>query len=193
MLPEVPVTVNWYTPSVVLAEVVAVRVVVPLVVTELEESVHLGSVAFDSEVVTVQLSETVPVNELTGETVMVAVSSVVAPGATMRLAGEGESVKPAAAQVVQGGACQKSPQPVSKHAKNGVAASKIRPQLPILIAAPLRRSRATPSPTTHSQGSARTRILSRRRTHTPSGLYFLRRRPSMIRLSLSPCPRLIDS
>jgi hypothetical protein len=215
ILPEVPVIVNSYTPSVVAGEeVVVVAVTVPvsapvlLIVTEVEVSVHLGSVAFDSEVVTAQLSVTVPVNELTGDTVIVAVSFVVAPGATVRLAGDGESVKPAAAQLVQGGACQKLPQPDSKQASTGVAANRIRAQLPILIAAPMPRYQAAPSSISCLQVIARMRTVSclhrslanqgasklaaSPHRQTPA-LCHVGRSPAKIRLSFSPSPRLIKS
>jgi hypothetical protein len=92
----------------------------------------VGSVAPDIEVVTAQLRVIVPENELPAVTVMVEVSPLVAPGLT-RMLPLLVSVKPLLPQV---GHCQKSPHPVRKKAKNGVAASINLDQLPIFIAAP---------------------------------------------------------
>jgi hypothetical protein len=78
--------------------------------------------------VTAQLSVTVPVNELPGVTVMVAVLPLVAPGVTVRLPLL-ERVK--LALVPQVGHCQKSPQPA-----RSVAAANNPTQHPIFIAAP---------------------------------------------------------
>jgi hypothetical protein len=87
MLPDVPVTVMSYAPSVVEDVVVAVSVevcaVVLLNVSELEERLQVaGLVALDGVLVTEQVSATVPVYELPGVTVIVDVLLEVAPGAT---------------------------------------------------------------------------------------------------------------
>jgi hypothetical protein len=104
---------------------VEVCAVVLLKVSELEERLHVAALEAPVGAVTAQLSVTVPVNELPGVTVMVAVP--VEPWATVMLPLL-ERLKP----VVLLGACQKSPQP----AKNGAAASNNRAHFPIFIAAP---------------------------------------------------------
>jgi hypothetical protein len=108
--------------------------VVPVIETDVGERLHPGLVGLERELVTAQASVTVPVKEFDGVTVIVEVLPVVAPGATERLAGEGEREK--LVFVPQDGHCQKSPHPVRKQAKTGAAANNNRVQLPILIAAP---------------------------------------------------------
>jgi hypothetical protein len=125
---------------VVEDEVVAVSVElcadVLLKASEVEERLHVAALEAPVGAVTAQLSETVPVNELPGVTVMVAVP--VAPWATVML--------PLLLRVkllLPPGACQKSPQP----ANNGAAASNNRAHFPIFIPTPfLRRLQAVPSP-----------------------------------------------
>ena len=114
---------------VVEDEVVAVSVElcadVLLKASEVEERLHVAALEAPVGAVTAQLSETVPVNELPGVTVMVAVP--VAPWATVML--------PLLLRVkllLPPGACQKSPQP----ANNGTAASNNHAHLPIFITAP---------------------------------------------------------
>lgn len=134
---EEPVTVNWYPPAVVLAVVVAVIVAVCasvlLLVKSSDEDERLqlaGLVAFEGDEVSAQASVTVPVNELDGVTVMVAVLPEVAPGVTVMgplLVSEKEPVP-----LPPVGACQKSPHP----ARSGATASRNLAQLPIFIAAP---------------------------------------------------------
>lgn len=90
MLPEVPVTVIPYVPSVVEDDVVAVRIevcaVVVLNVREVDERLHVaGLVALVGVLVTEQVSATVPVKELPGVTVIVAVLPDVAPGVSLML------------------------------------------------------------------------------------------------------------
>jgi hypothetical protein len=80
------------------------------------------------EVVTVQLSETVPVNELPGVTVMV--EEPLAAPVPLVMAALLVRVKLFALLAL--GACQKSPQPTIR----GAAASNSLAHLPILIAAP---------------------------------------------------------
>ena len=84
-LPEVPVTVISYVPVVVVDVVLAVKVAVCAVellsVTDVGERLQVtGLEAFDGDVVTAQVSATVPVNELDGVTVIVEVLPEVAPG-----------------------------------------------------------------------------------------------------------------
>jgi hypothetical protein len=126
---------------VVEDEVVAVSVefcaVVLLKASEVEERLHVAALEAPVGAVTAQLSETVPVNELPGVTVMVAVP--VAPWATMML----PLLERVKLLLPPPGACQKSPQP----AINGAAASNNHAHLPIFIATPfLRRLQAVPSP-----------------------------------------------
>jgi hypothetical protein len=47
---------------------------VPVIDTEVEERLHVGLVGLDRELVTAQVSDTVPVNEFAGVTVIVDVS-----------------------------------------------------------------------------------------------------------------------
>jgi hypothetical protein len=119
---------------VVEDEVVAVSVefcaVALLKDSELEERLHVAALEAPVGAVTVQLSVTVPVNELPGVTVMVAVP--VESWATVMLPLL-ERLKPVVVLVF--GACQKSPQP----ATNGAAASNNHAHFPIFIAAPLGR------------------------------------------------------
>jgi hypothetical protein len=115
---------------VVVAEVDAVSVElcadVLLKASEVEERLHVAALEAPVGAVTAQLSETVPVNELPGVTVMVAVP--VAPWATVML----PLLERAKLPLPPSGACQKSPQP----AINGAAASNIHAHLPIFITAP---------------------------------------------------------
>jgi hypothetical protein len=105
---------------------VEVSAVVPLIVTEVGERLHVAALEAPVGAVTAQVSETVPLNEFVGVTVMVAVS--VEPGLTVMLPLL-ERVKLA---LFPPGASQKSPQP----ARSGAAASNNRAHLPIFIAAP---------------------------------------------------------
>jgi hypothetical protein len=159
-LPDTPVTVTVKAPRVVVAAVVTVSVDVsadvPVIETDVGERLHPGAVGFERELVTAQVSPTVPVNEFDGVTVIVEVP--LALGATVRLAGEGERVK--LVLLPPPGACQKSPQPVRKHARIGVAVSKIRAQLPIFITAPFAPFSRLAIFNNRSQGIARTCILS---------------------------------
>jgi hypothetical protein len=67
--------------DVVLAVRVAVSAVEPLIATDVGERLHVtGLVAPDGDVVTAQVSATVPENELDGVTVIVEVLPEVAPG-----------------------------------------------------------------------------------------------------------------
>lgn len=89
-LPDVPVTVMPYVPKVVEDVVVAVSVevcaVAVLNVREGEERLQVaGLVALVGVLVTEQVSATVPVNELAGVTVIVAVLPDVAPGVSLML------------------------------------------------------------------------------------------------------------
>jgi hypothetical protein len=171
-----------------------------LKVSEDDEKVQVGSVALVAPVaalVTGQLSVTVPVNELPGVTVSVTVLEV-PPWATVMLVGLAERLKPVVLLVL--GACQKSPQLVSKQAKIGAAPSNNHPRFPIFIAAPSSAAIRLRHPfQARLQGIARQRILScRRRLHTPAAQHCARRKPLEIRLShvrwLVPLPvRLIDS
>jgi hypothetical protein len=84
-LPEVPVTVISYVPVVVVDVVLAVSVaacaVELLIVTDVGERLQVtGLEALDGEVVTAQVSATVPENEPDGVTVIVEVLPEVAPG-----------------------------------------------------------------------------------------------------------------
>jgi hypothetical protein len=115
--------------DVVVAVRVAVCAEVSLMVTELEERLHVvGLTALEGELVTAHESATVPVNELEGVTVMVAVLLLVPAGAVtmVPLLLRAKLVVPVV------GDCQKFPQP----ARSGVAASNNRAHFPILIAAP---------------------------------------------------------
>jgi hypothetical protein len=112
-----------------------VSAVVPVIETDVGERLHPGRVGFERVLVTAQVNATVPVKEFDGVTEIVEVLPVVAPGATVRLAGEAERAK--LVFVPQEGHSQKSPQPVMKQATSGAAASNNRVQLPIFIAAPL--------------------------------------------------------
>jgi hypothetical protein len=120
-----------------------------LKVSEEEERLQVVGLVAPVGAVTAQVSVTVPVNELPGVTVMVAVLPLVAPGLTVRLPLL-VRVKPVLLVVL--GACQKFPQP----ARNGVTASIDHAHLPILIAVPfvpLKAARA-------AQGcSCRSRLL----------------------------------
>jgi hypothetical protein len=162
---------------------------VPLVATEVEDNPHVGSVALDIKVVTAQPSVTVPENELPAVTVMSEVLPLDAPGLT-RMLPPLLSVK---LLLPLPGACQKFPHPVREKAKNGAAASNSLDQLPILIAAPLSaliapcllrhpNLRVSPGCASCLAMQTRTQTLCRKR-----------RSPARIRLSLSPCLRLIDS
>ena len=105
---------------------VEVSAVVLLIVTEDEERLHVaGLVALDGVLVTAQVSVTVPVNEFDGVTVMVEVP--VEPGATVI-----EPLLLRAKLVLELGACQKFPQPLTK----GTAASNNHAHFPIFISAP---------------------------------------------------------
>jgi hypothetical protein len=98
------------------------------------EKLHPGSLELVAPVgtlVKVQLSVTLPVNELPGVTVIVELPLEPCATATLPLL---VRVKPVVLEVL--GACQKSPHPVRKQAKTGAAANNNRVQLPILIAAP---------------------------------------------------------
>jgi hypothetical protein len=102
--------------------------------------------------VTVQVSATVPENELDGVTVMVEVALVLRPTRMLALLVTVKLVLPLL------GACQKSPQP-AKPATNGAAASNNHARFPIFIAAPL-----APYSSACSQVTASPRTLSRCRT-----------------------------
>jgi hypothetical protein len=116
---------------VVVAVSVDVCAVELLKVSEVEERLHVvGLTAFESVVVTAQVSVTVPVNELPGVTVMVEVPVEACVTVMLPLLLREKLLLPAF------GFCQKSPQP----AKNGVAASNTSAHFPILIAAPLKLS-----------------------------------------------------
>jgi hypothetical protein len=114
--------------DVVAAVSVAVCAVVLLIVTEVGERLHVvGLEAPDGEVVTAQVSVTVPVNEFVGVTVMVEV--LVAPGLTVMLP---LLVSVKLVLLPPLGACQKSPHP----ARSGAAASNSLAHCPSFIAAP---------------------------------------------------------
>jgi hypothetical protein len=131
VLPDkTPVTVISYVPVVVEPVVAAVSVevcaVALLKVSEAGETPHVtGLAALEGEVVTEQESATVPVNELAGVTVMVAVP--VAPWPTVML----PLLESEKLLLLLLGACQKSPQPA-----RSVAAANNPIQRPIFIAAP---------------------------------------------------------
>lgn len=85
VLPDVPVTVRSYVPSVVeeVVEAISVEVCAVVVVNESEVEDRLqvaGLVAFEGALVTEHASVTVPVNELPGVTVIVDELPDVAPG-----------------------------------------------------------------------------------------------------------------
>jgi hypothetical protein len=128
-LPEVPVTLIVYAPRVVPEAVVTVSVdvsaVVPVIDTEVELRLQLGLVAFEIEVVTAQVSETVPVNEFAGVTVIVEVPVELWATEILPLL---VSVK----LLLLSGACQKLAQP----ANMGAAANKSLAQLPIFMHTP---------------------------------------------------------
>jgi hypothetical protein len=137
--PETPVTEKSYAPRGVVLDAVAVKVgvcaVALLKVSEDEEKLQVGyseEVAPVGALVTEQLKVTVPVKELPGVTVIVT-SGEVAPWATVTLP---LLVRAKPVVVLVFGACQKSPQPVSRQARTGTAASNTHPNFPILIAAP---------------------------------------------------------
>jgi hypothetical protein len=116
-------------PVSVVAVSVDVCAVELLNVSESEERLHVVAlVALVGVLVIEQLSVTVPVNELDGVTVMVEVSPLVAPGATVML----PLLVRAKLVFVLSGSCQKSPQP----ARSGAAASNNHAYCPIFIAAP---------------------------------------------------------
>ena len=137
-LPDTPLIVMLYAPSGVLLVVATVRVefcAVALLNAVSAEKLHVGSLELVAPAGTVpnaQLSVTDPVKELPGVTAIVEVP--LEPWATVRVVGEAVREKPVVVVVL--GACQKSPQPVRKQARIGVAARKIRAQLPILITTP---------------------------------------------------------
>jgi hypothetical protein len=115
---------------VVVAVVVAVSVdvcaPVLLIATDVGERLHVvGLVAFESVVVTAQVSETVPVNEFDGVTVIVAV--LYEPGLTAML-----PLLVRAKLVLLLGASQKPAQPV----RSGTAANSSFAHVPIFIPAP---------------------------------------------------------
>jgi hypothetical protein len=142
---------------VVEDEVVAVSVelcadVLLLKDSEVEERPHVAALEAPVGAVTAQDSVTVPVNELAGVTVMVAVLPVVAPGVTVMLPLLVRLKLPPPPL----GACQKSPQPA-----RSVAAANNPAQRPIFISAPyMSRLPAAPSFRTRSQGIACRRFLS---------------------------------
>ncbi len=114
-------------------EVVAVSVelcadVLLLKDTEVEERPHVAALVAPVGAVTAQVNVTVPVNELPGVTVMVAMLPVVAPGVTVMLPLL-ERLKPVLLVLL--GACQKSPHPA-----RSVAAANNPIQRTIFIAAP---------------------------------------------------------
>jgi hypothetical protein len=119
---------------VVDAVSVEVSAVVLVMETESGSRLHPGLVGFERELVTLQVTETVPVNEFDGVTVMVEVLPVVAPGATVMLVGLAERAK--LVPLPPFGACQKSPQPASKQTGIAAAAGNNHPHVLILIAAP---------------------------------------------------------
>jgi hypothetical protein len=126
---------------VVVDDVFAVNVevcaVLELNVSELDERLQVAGLgALVGVLVTEQASETVPVNELPGVTVMVEVP--LAPGATDMVLGLLESVK-----LLLLGASQNPLHPDSAPASS-VAVSNRPAPLPILIAAPLQLPAETP-------------------------------------------------
>ena len=121
--------------DVVVAVRVAVCTEVSLIVTEVGERLHVGSLTgFETLVVTVQESETEPVNEFDGVTEMVDVLPVVAPAVTLiaPLLLREKLVVP----VVVAGACQKSPHPVQKATRSGAATNNSQAHFPDFIPAP---------------------------------------------------------
>jgi hypothetical protein len=154
--------------DVVVAVRVEVCAVVLLKVSEEEERLQVVGLVAPVGAVTAQVSVTVPVNELPGVTVMVAVLPLVAPGLTVRLP---LLVRVKPVLLVALGACQKFPQP----ARNGVTASIDHAHLPILIAVPfvpLKAARA-------AQGcSCRSRLLVPLKAARCSGLRRLHRAPA---------------
>jgi hypothetical protein len=114
--------------DVVVAVSVDVTAVVLVIETEVGSRAHVvGLTALDGELVIAQLSETVPVNESEGVTVMVTVLSLVAPAVSVI-----EPLLERAKLALLFSAFQKSPQPP----RNGAAASNSHANFPILIAAP---------------------------------------------------------
>jgi hypothetical protein len=104
---------------------------VPVIDTEVGERLHEGNREVETldGPVTAQVSVTVPVKELPGVTVINEVSwlaLMLPPLLSVKLV----------LQSVHGGGAQKSPHPVTIPAISGEAASKIRPNIPIFIAAP---------------------------------------------------------
>jgi hypothetical protein len=183
---------------VVVAVSVEVSAVVLVIETESGSRLHPGLVGFESELVTLQVSETVPVNEFDGVTVMVEVSLLVAPGATEMLVGLAERAK-LVPLLLPLGACQKFPQPASK--QTGIAAAgNHHPHLPILIATPslaaCQAAQSFPSPLTGYRLPAHP-VLPPGSSRTPAQ-HCCRRSPVTIRLSqalrIVPLrPWLIDS
>jgi hypothetical protein len=115
--------------DVVVAVSAEVSAVVVLMVTEAGERLQVaGLAAPEGELVTEQVSATVPVNELAGVTVIVEVLPLVAPAVTLMLPLL-ERVK----LVPLPGASQKPLHPASR----GAAPSSIHAHIPIFIAAPL--------------------------------------------------------
>jgi hypothetical protein len=108
---------------------VELDVEVPLIETEAGLRLHPGLVGFEREEVTAHVSETVPVNEFDGVTLMVELP-VVEPAAMVMFP---LLLRLKSVLVPLPGACQKSPQPV----KTGAAASNNPAQDPIFITAPL--------------------------------------------------------
>ena len=96
--------------------------------SELEERLHVAALEAPVGAVTVQLSVTVPVNELPGVTVMVVLPVALWP--MVMLVGLLERLKPVLLLLF--GASQKSPQP----ARSGAAASNNRAHFQIFITAP---------------------------------------------------------
>jgi hypothetical protein len=120
--------------------------------SELEERLHVVGLVAPVGAVTVQLSATVPVNELPGVTVIVAVLSVVAPALTVMLP---LLLRVKLVLLLSLGACQKSPQPASS-----IAAANNPAQRPIFIAIPFAPSSRCAFTGTRSQGIACQRLLS---------------------------------
>jgi hypothetical protein len=115
--------------DVVVAVSVEVTAVVLVMEAEVGERLQVGAlVGFDSEVVTAQVSATVPVKEFDGVTVIVEVLPLVAPGLTV--------IEPLLlrAKLLLLTGSQKPLQP----ARSVTPASNSRAHLPILIAAPFR-------------------------------------------------------
>jgi hypothetical protein len=95
--------------------------------SEVEERPQVAALVAPVGAVTAHVSVTVPVNELPGVTVMVAVLPLVAPGVTVML----PLLESEKLVVLLLGACQKFPQPA-----RSVAAANNPIQRPIFIAAP---------------------------------------------------------